>query len=358
MKRLGRDPGQEEVLGLLDSFARRERLSLANTAADDKFVEHLASSIKAVRASPILVQGRRTEKMFGFVAASLGRCLAVKQLDVGEFFASSEEVQPPDYQLALKDRRPLYVEVKNCHKQRGLFTIKESYLNRLQAYCRLFSGDLLLAVYWSQWNKWTLIAPDRLPLNDGVRSIDLGESMKINQMADLGDMFVGTRPPLVFRIIADPAKPRSIDSAGRVGFTIAGIELLCGGQRIETPKEKSLAYYFMLFGGWRSTEPEAKVENSELVSIDFVSEPEERAKPDQGFELLDPLSSMVSTRFRASTSDDEGIKSLLPDGATVALGISIPDGYKGVHLPLWRFVLQPNPAPVKVRTEPSATRKS
>ena len=238
MKRLGRDPGHEEVLGLLDSFARRERLSLSKASADDKFLEHLSKSITAVRASPILIQGRRTEKMFGFVAASLGKCRAVKQLDIGDLFAANEDVQPPDYQLALKDRRRLYVEVKNCHKQRGLFTIKEDYLDRLKAYCRLFPGELLLAVYWSQWNKWTLIDPDRLPLNAGVRRISLGESMKINRMADLGDMFVGTRPPLVLRLLADPAKPRSIDPKGHVEFTVGGVELLCGGKRIEDPKEK------------------------------------------------------------------------------------------------------------------------
>jgi len=72
MKRLGRDSGNEDILGLLDTFARRERVSLTSTSADDKFVQHLASSIKQVRASPILIQGRRTEKMFGFSKDDLG----------------------------------------------------------------------------------------------------------------------------------------------------------------------------------------------------------------------------------------------------------------------------------------------
>lgn len=285
--------------------------------------------------------------MFGFVAASLGGCRAVKQLDVGDLFAADEAVQPPDYQLALKDRRRLYVEVKNCHKQRGLFTLKQDYLDRLKGYCRLFPSELLFAVYWSQWNKWTLIDPERLPLKDGVRSIGLGESMKINRMADLGDMFVGTRPPLIFRLLTDPNKPRSLDAKGEVGFTIGNVELFCGGKRIEDPKERTLAFYFMLFGGWSSGRSEAKVENGELISVDFVSEPQERVKPDQGFELLDPLSSMISTHFRTNTSDEDGIKSLLPNGTEVTLGISIPDRYKGKGLPLWRFILQPSSDPIK-----------
>jgi hypothetical protein len=81
------------------------------------------------------------------------------------------------------------------------------------------------------------------------------KAMKINEMADLGDMQVGTTPPLVLRVLTDPTKPRDLDAEGKVNFTIAKVELYCGGIHIEPREEQNLAYYFMLYGNWTGSEP-------------------------------------------------------------------------------------------------------
>ena len=169
-------------------------------------------------------------------------------------------------------------------------------------------------------------------------------------MATLGDMFPGTRTPLVFRVVADLQKPSTVSPDGQAEFTIGAVDLYCGGQKIEERQEMNLAFYFMMFGGWTSDKPRAQIVAGKLISVDLVVEPEQSA-PKQNFQLLDPLSSMISRRYRALTSDDAGIARLAPSREPGSLGVVIPDGYKGKSLPLWRFTLVPSSAPLKGKIE-------
>lgn len=337
MKRLRNDPLHAAALSLLDQ---------SGTAINESTIAELAKSADALRRNPIVIHGRRAEKMFGFVAASLRHCIVIKEEDCGETYTVTAEIQPPDYKLALQDGTSLYVEVKNHHKVAGLFSIKEVYLKKLRSYCRAFPGKLRIAVYWSRWNKWVLIDPERIPLGKTRRVISFFESLKINEMAVLGDMTPATRPPLTMRFLSDPMKPRAVAPNGEAPFTIGGVEFYCGGRKLEDPQEKNWAYYFMLFGGWHSVKPTHHVENGQLIYTELICQPEERV-PNQGFELLDPISSMISRRYQWSTSDDDGITRLVPEYEPEKLSIEMPQNYKGKDLPLWQFILQPSSDPVK-----------
>lgn len=343
MKRIERDPAKFEVLRLFASLGRQEGFILGDEQSEKKFLERISASLVRYKENTALLHGLRAEDLFQYVVASLGKCLLIKQEDRGEPLASNKDIQPPDYFLVLHDKSRFLVEVKSCNKKYPpcRFSLKKSYVDNLQEYADLIGSELKIAVYWSAWNLWTLVCPSHLKYSKGKCSITIGRAMETNQMETVGDYTVGTRPPLILRIIADKKKSRSIGKDGTGQFTIGEIKLLCANKIITDKIEKGYAFYFMLYGDWCSNEPLANIEDNKLVSIDHIIEPTERT-PGQEFELLGFMSSMISRRYRQllSTSlDGEKLAiALEPD----ALSINIRKGYKGKALPLWRFHLRPN----------------
>jgi len=189
---------------------------------------------------------------------------------------------------------------------------------------------------------WTLISLERLPRRNGHGVLNMLDAMKINEMADLGDLQVATTPPLTWRVLTDPTQPRKVDSSGEVVFAIGDFEFYCGNRRIEDEQERNLAFYFMLYGDWEEEgEPEAYIENGNLIHFDFVvSHPAPTGG--QQFEILGSLSGMISRRFKDLTAPEATIERLVPSAEPGSLGIVIPKDYKGERLPLWRFTLKPN----------------
>jgi hypothetical protein len=180
---------------------------------------------------------------------------------------------------------------------------------------------------------------DKIISSKGGLSVSLLDAIKMNEMVIVGDLMIATTPPLIFRVVTDANKPRSVDEQGRVGFTIGGVELYCGNTRIEGKFEQSLAFYFMLYGKWHSGEPEAHIENDQLLWIDIRAYPEETTSG-QSFEFLGALSGMISQRYNELTTSEQGVERLSPAQEPGSLGVSIPQDYKGHHLPLWRFEQQ------------------
>lgn len=342
MKRIRRDPGKFEVLNLFASLGRREGLILGDKESEARFLERISASLLHNKDNPALLHGLRTQDLFQYVAASLGKCLLIKQEDTGELLVSSEDLQPPDYLMVLHDKTRLFVEVKNCHKKYPpcKFTFTEKYMLKLMRYANLQNTDLKIAVYWSAWNLWTLLSAYQLEQKNGKYSITMTYALQINQMITLGDFSVGTIPPLVLRIVADKNKPRSIGKDGFGKFTIGGIEFLCCGKKITDKRDQRYAFYFMLYGNWQSAEPVANIEDNKLVSIDYVVQPEERNHR-QKFELLGFISSMISRRYRALASTSSPGEKLSIAAEPDSLGVKIPTDYKGKELPLWRFRIKP-----------------
>jgi hypothetical protein len=98
MKRLKRDPGKFDVLSLFASLSREEGFVL-DEKGTQQFLSNISASLQRSKNNPMLLHGLRAEDLFKFVAASLGKCSFIKQEDVGEPIACSENIQPPDYHL-------------------------------------------------------------------------------------------------------------------------------------------------------------------------------------------------------------------------------------------------------------------
>ena len=102
-----------------------------------------------------------------------------------------------------------------------------------------------------------------------------------------------------------------------------------------------MAWYFIRYGSWPCTNT-AQVTDGVLESIDFVFEPEMEMEEDQGFELLGPLSGMISRFYDDLTrGPNGGLRHLAPKREPGSLGVAIPKDYKGKALPLWRLHLRP-----------------
>jgi len=342
MKRIPRDPEKFEVIDLFAAIGGRKGFSLTDEGSKKSFLETISKSLTVSRENPIILHGRRTEEMFGYIAASLGKCVAVKQEDKGEPYVEDIDIQIPDYRIVTRDGYEFFAEVKNCRQRIDKdYVFKIDYIKRLKRYGYIFKHDMKIAIYWSYPNIWTLSSVDMIPFNGNRFSISIGHAAKINEMATLGDYLIGTTPPLSFRILTDSSKPRFVNPDGQVEFTIGEISFFCSGIKIDKPLEKALTYYFLLYGNWASKGPIANIENNELISIDIVAEPLNRS-PNQGFETVGYYSSMISRRYTHLLESSRGDELISLWADPDSLSITIPSDYKGDHLPLWRFIQRPN----------------
>lgn len=339
MKRIDRDPERFEVIDLFEAMARKRGLKLNDPASHKDFLARVANGFNISKDNPIILHGRRVESMFEHVVAGLGKAKLIKREDSGEVCAADADVQPPDFRIVLDGGADLFVEVKNCHKAdpKFRFALKQTYLSALTKYAALFGRDLYLAIFWSRWRKWTLIRPDDLAPSERP-SISFVEAVVRNEMSLLGDVMVGTTPPLSLLISTDPSKPRSVDSEGHCAFTIGAADLRCNGVRIEEALEQNLAFYFMLNSDWHVGEPEAKLDSGQLLHFEYVAEPQNPV-PAQGFQMLGFLSEMISRNYNDVTSEFGEIHQLSPSADPGSLAITIPERYKGKQLPLWLFTV-------------------
>lgn len=341
MKRIERYPEKFEVIDIFENMARKKGLKLSESHSHNDFIAALTESFHESKDNPIIIHGRRIESMFEHLVASLGKSILIKREDSGEICSLDPDIRPPDFRIVLDDRTDILVEVKNCHKTdpNYRFPLKQTYATAIESYAKLFGREVYIAIFWSRWRKWTLLRLGSFTTNEERLSISFLEAFKNNEMALLGDIMIATTPPLSMRVITDPTKPRCVDESGRVRFTIGGVEFYCGGTKIDDKFEQNLAFYFMLHSNWVESEPEAKIQDGDLIYFDFVTEPEEPL-PGQQFQVLGFLSEMIARNYNDLTASEAGIDRLSPLIDPDSLGILIPQDYKGKQLPLWRFRLE------------------
>ena len=337
LRQIPRNPEKFEAIDLLDAFLNKKSLKLSDKSITQSFVQSLSDEINQNKTNPIMLHGRRIESMFGYVAASLGKCAAIKQEDKGDLYSTDIRMQSPDYRVILDNGHEFFVEVKNHRPKdpKAPYHISKSNLEKLLKYSEVFQRDLKIAIYWSQWNIWTLLLGQDL-ITKGSPSIDLLRAVKINEMAILGDQMIATTPPLIWRLRPDPNKPILLEQA-RIDFTIGSVEIYCGDTLVEDSNEQNMAFYFMLFGRWLTNDPQPQVRDGVLESVDIVAVPE-TSTPGQPFQFLGDLSGMISRYYDFLTTSEHGIERLRPTREPSTLGVFIPD--KSRYLKLWRFTIK------------------
>jgi len=351
LKRLNRNPEKFEPLELYDAIGRNlgYKLNVAQNRAD--FIKRIDESIKAASENSALIHGKRVEAMFAHVAGGLGQCAFIKQEDAGDVFADNDQLQAPDYRIVLKSGEQFFVEVKNSHyaNPNYLYPISKDYDAKLQAYAKLNRIPLKYAIYHSKWNKWTLLSRDSFIEQKKRYVTDLVNALARNEMLTLDDRMISTEPDLIFELRADPSKEVSLSPEGYAQFTIGDVKMYCNRREITNAQEKSIAFYLMRFGDWPEGDIEAVYVDNKFVGVKHTFSPENFERSET-FSLIGTLSSMISAAYSERTVQEKDVVALGIKEHPEIFAPEIPLDYKGVALPLWQFLVQPNPEPIVRKT--------
>ena len=344
MKRIKRNPEKFEVIDLFTAMGREHGYKLAVDEDADDFMKRISRSLKASQENPIILHGKRVESLFAHVAGALGNCKLIKQEDTGETFSTNPNIQAPDYKVILNDGSQYFIEVKNCHLPniKSLYSLNKGYIEKLENYTELHSIPLLFAIYFSRHNKWFLLPKSSFIEQKKKFVTDFLNAIVKNEMSLLGDRTIGTEPDLVIELIADTSKDSTINQNGMAKFTIGDVKLYCAGQEISDKLEKSIAFYLIRFGNWNEQEPEVINKGEDLIGMQFTYSPD-LPREEQNFSMIGELSSMVSSSYSELTTYERSVVALDTNLDPTVFSVEIPNDYKGNNLPLWQFIMQPNP---------------
>lgn len=335
-----------DLLDAWDRFAFEQNISLSDPQSIPKFTSFVGDALANARSKPTLLHGHRTQAMFEALLVSLGQYSLLKTEDSGMVHPSDRYIMP-DFRVVLPDGDQWLIEVKNAHitepfKQERRF-MRRPYREKLENYATATGAQLKLAVYWSTWGLWTLNAPDQFIDQDGDMSLDMQSALVKNEMASLGDRWVGTKPPLRFRIEAAHNAKMPVGSEGLVRFTAGRIALYSDQAELTDEFERLLAWIFMLYGDWIVTEPIPIVEDGMLAAIEFRWFPEEETPP--AFPMVGLFSRMFGRYYSESAGTDGNVERIRVSPRPDWFAPLLTGDYKCGALPLWLLKSLPNTSP-------------
>ncbi|RUO36937.1 hypothetical protein CWE13_08820 [Aliidiomarina shirensis] len=344
MKRVKRNPEKFEVIDLFTALGREHGYKLSVEEDANDFVERIGSSLKASRDNPNLLHGKRVESLFAHVAGGLGNCRLIKQEDSGEIFTDEQDIQAPDYKVILNNGSQYFIEVKNCHfpNIKSPYPFKKDYLRKIENYSDLHDTPLLFAIYFSRQNKWFLLRKESLIEQKNRYVTDFINAMAQNEMSLLGDRTIGTEPKLSIELLADRSQESNVNKKGEASFIIGDVKVYSSDREITDDLEKSVAFYLMRFGTWVESEAEGMFDDDGFLGARFSYEPE-LPPEEQIFSMIGELSSMISISYGEQTLYEKSVVALDTNLDPEVFAVEIPEGYKGKELPLWQFMMQPNP---------------
>jgi hypothetical protein len=344
---------KDAELGGLDLFARLDVPTpgsfLESPERLDDVLDRLRMGITTSLSNPARLHGWHVQIMFAQVVQALNGCLLLKEEDQGSAWArESLELKPADYRIVLPTREHLLVEVKNHHSEDPLtpFSMRGSDLDGFVRYAEVGHGRPLVAIYWARPGFWTLIDPDRFHRRETRAEIGLLEAMPQSEMGILGDMMIGTVPPISFVADVEPTDgpiTEASDGTREVPMVIRSVRLEAGGRILTGKVESRLALYLMLNGRWHET-MESEFDGNAPKRIRFRFEPEQWPA-EQGFAFVGSLSELFTNSFWNRTTTAGRITSLAASIDPAAEGFTIARDYKSDELPLWRVRVVPKSGP-------------
>lgn len=343
VKRITRQPTRLGAIDLAAEIGQELNLPLDRISEVFSFDEATKLGISDIR----LLIGRRAEKMFEYVVASLGQAELIHQEDAAAPLYDGADVQAPDYFIALKTGERYFVEVKHAHKEtfNQPVTFSKKYLARLKRYAHIKGHPLTIAVYWGALGQWTINKVDDFETLNGTINLRFPDAMQRSIAGAFGDRMIGVIPPLVCRIHANPDYPSTINEHGLANFIIAGLSFYSEEREILNDLERQVAFYLVLHSRWGVHAPVATMDGDRVDFIDLVAQPPER-NDEHEFEIIGSTAGMVSRYFEWLTTADAGIVRLTPQLTPDEMAPTFDDSYKGEFLRMWLFHVQPNCEPL------------
>lgn len=340
------DPFGQQQFDLFSKFAqfsrdRQASMKEQQTLAD--FTTSIGAELDRALSSDIRIYGDRTQAMFQDLVLSLGEYKLFKVEDAGEFYPQ-DSYKVPDFRIVLLDGQQWLIEVKNVHikepftQERQLMT--SDYREKLQRYASATAGELKLAVFWARWRIWTLVSLDDFVDADGGVTLEMKAAAMENDLGTLGDRWIGTRPPLRLRFVADQERTSRVSADGTVRFTVGDVRMYCGEDEVLDPVERNIAWLFVQYGDWEESGPHEIMQGDRLDAFEFRWEPRERMN--QGFEVIGALSTMFSHYYSERTTADDGevVQTRAHPRPDWFEPLLQPD-YKGKAMPLWQLTMKP-----------------
>lgn len=343
MQRVKRQPSRLGAVDLADELGREFNLPLDRLGEAFSFEDATSEA----RKDSSLMYGRRAERMFEYVVASLGHADLITPEDSAAALYAGVEVQAPDYFVSLKSGEKYFVEVKNTHVK-GFHTpvsFGAAYLSRLKSYATRKGHPLLIAVYWNGLRHWTINRVEDFESPKGTINLRFVDAMQKSIAGGFGDRTIGAVPPLVCRIHADPTRP-SVLREKQADFTIGGLSFFSEGKEILNEKERQIAFYFMFHSDWVEEKPVATMNGERIEYVDIEFRQEGDKYPDQEFEMLGTLAGMITNYYKWLTTANDEIVRLTPHLDPSDLAPALNDEYQGEVLRLWQFELKPNYEPL------------
>lgn len=347
MKRLARNPEKFDTLDLFTALSQKNELKLQSPDDVKKFLEMIKDSFKASVENPILLHGKRMEALFGHLAAGMNGCRIVKSEDAGGVITDDEDMLIPDYRLTLKDGQQIFVEVKNYGhpNPKAQYLLNKDYVAKLQKYGELNNVPVYFAIYYRSLRQWALMPISSFIELNKKYATNAVHSIANSEMAILGDLMIGAKPPLVFELVADTEKDITHGEGNRVQFVIKDVKIYCEDTEITDNEEKNIAFYLIRYGLWDCGEPEAIFdENDNLQSVRYIFKPDEPNEVSKnGFGIIGNLNSMITEAFNEHTVYEQQVTAIDTKAEPDVFSVKIPEGYRGKQLPLWVFTLEANP---------------
>ena len=341
-----------DLLALVAAFAQRHRVSLNDPTLVERFFADAAPRLRDMLANPTVLHGARTERLFEATVLSLGHFRLLKTEDIGRVHAAKTS-RAPDFRIVLEEGDQWLVEVKNVrceNPKQQRTTMSAAYLRSLQSYADAVGASLRLALYWSRWNLWTVIAPDHFWRPDGGLAVGMMEAVMANEFARLGDMSIWTKPPL--RLVLDTVtdKPRKLSAEGLAEFIIGSARVYSGDVELIDPRDRRLAEMLFLYGEWPAVGPLAIMGDDGIAGVEFVAEPEEPS--DQGFDGIGWASRIFTRYFATRTVDGDQVIQLNGEPVPEWFAPLADWDFKRSQLPLWLFRQRPSTVPPGSIAEP------
>lgn len=343
MERIKRNPERFEPFELFSVLGQIYDYDIKNPEHQDDFIKKVTTSLIASRQNPIMVNGKRTENLFKHVCAALNQCQFLKQEDAGEMMATEPDLQAPDYRIILKDRRQIFVEVKNFNTDHVTedYRLSKAYSDKVENYGELYGIPVYYAIYIRLLRRWALVSRSSMKELEQEYALTPASALAKNEMHLLGDISIATEPDLVFEIFPDHTKELSVSDENIASFTIGKVKIYCNEREVTDRFEMNTAFHLMRYGEWVCPGSEAIFSNDHLESIKYTFSPHDYDNfKRQGFDFIGTLSSLVTAAFNEQTVLDSHVRSV--DILHRLFTVTIPDDYKGEGLPLWRFSMQPN----------------
>ena len=332
-----------DILTELANFGLEQQVSLSDSLTFEKFLNHVSEETQRILSDPLLLHGQRTEAMFEALVVCLGKFKLFKKEDIGTVFPEGKYIAP-DFRVILEDDRQLLIEVKNVYEhnpgKRKKSLMNSDYHRKMDAYAKVTGAELKLAIYWARWRLWTLVTPGNFLDKGGNLALDLPQAIKANELISLGDMMIGTKPPLRLQLIAEPSTMELVGDDGFTTFTVGDTKIYCGEDEIIDPVEREIAWTIILYGGWEESEPKIEVDMGKLRMIEYSWEPEERES--SGFGIVGFLSQMFAQYYTDLTIKSEKVVQIRAPFQPGWFEPLVREDLLCDKLPLARFLVRPS----------------